>query len=205
MTKQSGIPLNYFLVFITAITNRRSGIRKTCSGICVSISSPTSSKLAPLSMSRAASSTCPPHAARVRGDSNESAGMLTCAPLSNNSRATSTWPSWDSETECRNKHLNNLRSWHDSIIYFPSIGIAHFGMCKTELLVYIFHVTQLKLRFNTINSRVHSINRISHTDSIYKFLVTTIGRSNNKMLPEEMHKKHYIVQIKFYVDRFKES
>lgn len=82
---------------------------QTCIGIKVSVYSHTSSKLAPLSISKAASSTCPPQAARVRGDSKESAGMLTCAPLSNSSRATSTWPSWDSEThrECRDKHLNN--------------------------------------------------------------------------------------------------
>lgn len=75
---------------------------------CWGISVHTSSRLAPLSMSKAANSTCPPQAARVRGDSKESAGMLTCAPLSNSSRATSTWPSWDSEThkECRDKHLN---------------------------------------------------------------------------------------------------
>lgn len=75
---------------------------------CFSVSLHTSSKLAPLSISKAASSTCPPQAARVRGDSKESAGMLTCAPLSNSSRATSTWPSWDSEThrEYRDKHLN---------------------------------------------------------------------------------------------------
>ena len=80
----------------------------------------TSSKLAPLSMSKAASSTCPPQAARVRGDSKESAGMLTCAPLSNSSRATSTWPSWDSEThrECRDKHLNKYvgsRVWETCV------------------------------------------------------------------------------------------
>lgn len=59
-------------------------------------------------MSKAASSTWPPQAARVRGDSKESAGMFTWAPLSNSKRATSTWPSWDSEThkECRDKHSN---------------------------------------------------------------------------------------------------
>lgn len=83
----------------------------------------TSSKLAPLSMSKAASSTCPPQAARVRGDSKESAGMLTCAPLSNSSRATSTWPSWDSEThrECRDKHIHMYIRWISNEVKIHSL------------------------------------------------------------------------------------
>lgn len=130
------------MIFFTVITNKHSEMkRKNCFGIWVSILSPTSSKLAPLSMSKAARSTCPPHAARVRGDSKESAGMLTCAPLSNNSRATSTWPSWDSETECRNKHLNNSRTGQEKptflLIFFPpSKGIADTGKHNTELFNY---------------------------------------------------------------------
>ncbi len=42
---------------------------------------------------RLASSTCPPHAASVNGDSNASWGMLTQAPWAMRSRATSQWPS----------------------------------------------------------------------------------------------------------------
>lgn len=59
--------------------------------------------------------------------------MLTCAPLSNNSRATSTWPSWDSETECRNKHLDTSRKEARKAYLFVDF----------LLLVYIFRVTSM--------------------------------------------------------------
>jgi len=56
----------------------------------------TSSMLAPHSRRSMASSTCPPLAANVSGDSKLSAVMLTWAPESSRRRATLTWPSIES-------------------------------------------------------------------------------------------------------------